>query len=73
MLVGIPREIGPGERRVAATPETIKRLTKLGFDAVVESGAGEGASFLDSDYESVGARIIKDPKELWEKSDIVLK
>ncbi|MGE0325073.1 MAG: Re/Si-specific NAD(P)(+) transhydrogenase subunit alpha [Polyangiaceae bacterium] len=73
MLVGIPRELGPGERRVAATPETIKRLTKLGFEALVEAGAGEGASFLDSDYEGVGARIVKDPKELWQSSDIVLK
>ena len=40
MLVGIPREITPGERRVSATPDTVQRLVKLGFEVVVEAGAG---------------------------------
>jgi len=72
MRVGIPREIGLGERRVAATPETTKRLLKLGFDVVVERGAGELASFQDSDFEAAGASIAEDAKEIW-SSDVVLK
>ena len=55
MKVGIPREMHRGERRVAATPETTARLLKLGFEVLVERGAGEAASFRDADYEKVGA------------------
>ncbi|MBK7585470.1 MAG: Re/Si-specific NAD(P)(+) transhydrogenase subunit alpha [Myxococcales bacterium] len=73
MLVAIPREVRPGERRVAATPESTARLKKLGFEVAVESGAGEKASFLDEDYENAGARIVKDVIELWSSADIVLK
>jgi NAD(P) transhydrogenase subunit alpha len=73
MKVGIPREVHRGERRVAATPETTARLTKLGFEVLVESGAGEGASFRDADYEKVGARIVPAAAALWGDSDIVLK
>ncbi len=72
MRVGIPREIGLGERRVAATPETTKRLLKLGFDVIVERGAGELASFQDADYEAAGATLSDDPAEVW-ASDVVLK
>jgi len=73
MLVAIPREVRPGERRVAATPETTARLTKLGFDVSVEAGAGEKASFSDEDYEKAGASIVPDTAELWANADIVLK
>src|SRR5690606_18523994 len=71
MTVGIPKETRPGERRVAATPETIGRLKKLGFDGVVESGAGAGASFADEDYRAAGAEV-GDARQAW-SSDIVLK
>lgn len=73
MLVVIPREVRPGERRVAATPETTARLKKLGFDVAIESGAGEKASFHDGDYEKAGARVVSDVAELWSSADIVLK
>ena len=73
MKVGIPREVHRGERRVAATPETTARLTKLGFEVLVERGAGEGASFRDADYEKVGARLVPAATALWGESDIVLK
>ncbi len=73
MLVAIPREVRPGERRVAATPETTARLKKLGFEVAIESGAGEKASFGDEDYEKAGARIVKDVSELWSSADVVLK
>lgn len=73
MIVAIPREIHAGERRVAATPETTKRLKKLGFDVWVESGAGDAAAFLDADYATAGAVIVRDVSRLWGDSDIVIK
>jgi NAD(P) transhydrogenase subunit alpha len=73
MKVGIVREIGLGERRVAATPDTTKRLLKLGFEVVVESGAGELASFQDSDYEAAGATIGDSAASVLGEADIVLK
>ena len=72
MRVGIAREIRPGERRVAATPDTTRRLVKLGFEVWIESEAGRGASFPDADYEAAGAKIV-DKAELWSGSQIVLK
>ena len=52
MQLVIPRETQPGENRVAATPETVKKLVRLGADVVVESGAGAGAGISDADYEA---------------------
>ncbi|MCL2450387.1 MAG: Re/Si-specific NAD(P)(+) transhydrogenase subunit alpha [Polyangiaceae bacterium] len=73
MKVGIPKESRPGERRVAATPDTVTRLRKLGFEVVVESGAGAGASFDDAAYRASGAAVAPDPREVWATSDVVLK
>ncbi|HET7543574.1 MAG TPA: Re/Si-specific NAD(P)(+) transhydrogenase subunit alpha [Polyangiaceae bacterium] len=73
MKIGIPKEIRPGERRVAATPDTVGRLLKLGFEVQVESQAGAGASFADADYAAVGANVVGDTRELWEQSELVLK
>ena len=73
MKIGIVKEIKPGERRVAATPETVGKLKKLGFEVVVESGAGEGAAFRDTDYEQAGAQVCGDTATVWGQSDIVLK
>jgi len=72
MKVGIAREIRPGERRVAATPDTTRRLVKLGFEVRIERDAGRGGSFPDVDYETAGATIV-DKEELWSGSGIVLK
>ncbi len=57
MKIGIPKEIIAGETRVAATPNTVKQLKKLGFDIAVESGAGEKASFPDEAYRAAGAEL----------------
>lgn len=57
MLIGVPKETRPGERLVAATPKTVAQLTKLGYEVVVESGAGSGASFSDAAFEAAGATI----------------
>ena len=58
VTVGIPKETGLGETRVAATPDSVKRLMKCGFDLNIETGAGVAAGFLDSDYEAAGAKIV---------------
>ena len=73
MKLGIPKEVRPGERRVAGTPETVSRLIKLGFDVQVQAGAGAGAAIPDDDYVKVGASIVADVRELWTQSDVVLK
>lgn len=71
--IGIPKEIHPGERRVAATPQTILKLKKLGFDVSVESGAGSTINASDAEYREAGAAIAADAKELWSSSDVVIK
>lgn len=71
LTVGIPKEIKKGERRVAASPETIALLKKEGYSVVVESGAGAEASFPDDAYVAAGATIV-DTKTCF-GSDIVLK
>jgi NAD(P) transhydrogenase subunit alpha len=73
MIIGVPKESQAGERRVAATPDTVKRLKKLGFDVTVERDAGALAAFPNQDYEAAGARVVDTAKELWAGSDIVLK
>lgn len=71
--IGVPKEIHEGERRVAATPQTVLRLKKLGFEVAVESGAGRGIDCYDGTYKEAGALIIEDTKELWATSDVVIK
>jgi NAD(P) transhydrogenase subunit alpha len=73
MKIGIPKEIRPGERRVAATPDTVSRLLKLGFEVQVESEAGAGASFADADYAAIGATVVPGAAELWQTSELILK
>lgn len=68
--VGVPREVAPGERRVAATPETVARFRKAGYDVVVERGAGTRAFIPDDEFEAAGARLAPRPEAL--ASDIVL-
>jgi H+-translocating NAD(P) transhydrogenase subunit alpha len=73
LKVGIPKEIFPGECRVAATPETVKTLEKMGFHVLIETGAGSAAHFSDEAYRQVGCQIINDAATLWREADIVLK
>jgi len=72
MYAGIPTEVGDGERRVAGTPDTVRRLIKLGFDVKVQRGAGTRAALPDADYEAAGAQLVDDPAEIW-ASELVLK
>ena len=73
MKIGVPKEIHEGEKRVATTPEVIGHLKKLGFEVIVEAGAGNGAHFSDALYTEAGATIANDAKSVWNDSDIILK
>jgi len=73
MQIGIPKEVLAEEKRVAATPETVKKYIDIGFEVAVESSAGEGILISDDDYKSVGARLISGPERLFAESDIILK
>src|SRR5688500_623635 len=72
-LVGVPKEIHPGETRVAATTQTILKLKKLGFDVAVESGAGEAINSSDAEYQEAGAAIVAEAAEIWKISNVVMK
>ena len=72
LTIGVPRETAEGERRVAATPESLSALVKKGFGVAVQAGAGEGSSFRDGDYERIGARIVRDGPALLASADVVL-
>ncbi len=73
MTVGVPKEIVPGERRVALVPETVGRLVKSKVEVVVQAGAGEAAFFADRDYEAAGATLVADAAALFGRSDVVVK
>ena len=73
MKIGIPKEIHPGEKRVATTPEVAEKIIQLGFQVSVESGAGQQANFSDEAYKEVGCTIRKTAKTLWKNADIVIK
>jgi NAD(P) transhydrogenase subunit alpha len=71
--IGVPREVFPGEKRVATVPDVVAKLIKLGFSVVVQSGAGDAASISDDAYRSAGASIVSDAQQIWDDSDIVFK
>ena len=73
LMIGIPRETAPGEKRVATVPDVVEKLIKLGFKVAVESGAGDAANFSDEVYRAAGAEIIAGAAKLWAASDIVFK
>ena len=73
MILGIPKEIMQGEARVAATPETVKKFIKDGVQVLVEAGAGIGSHYYDEQYAEAGAELISDPKQLFERADLILK
>lgn len=73
LTIGIPREILPGEKRVATVPEVAEKLIKLGFSVMVESSAGEAADFSDESYREAGATVAKSAADLYAGSDIVFK
>src|SRR5271167_1023961 len=73
MIVGVPRESFPGERRVAMVPAVIPSLTKAGLEVVVETGAGKEAGYLDADYAAKGGKILPTRAEVFGAADIVVQ
>lgn len=72
MKIGIPKETDTDEPRVAASPETIKKLVSLGASVTVESNAGKGSSFPDSEYKEAGAKMAESRADVFKNQDIVL-
>ena len=73
MVLAVPKESWPGERRVAATPETVTRLTGMGFDVRIEADAGLKAAFADEEYAKAGGTVVTDAGALWAAADVLLK
>ncbi len=71
--IGVPKEVFPGEKRVATVPDAVTKLVKLGFAVVVEQGAGELADLSDAAFVEAGATIAPNAAALWSGSDIVFK
>jgi len=73
MRIGSPKEVMPGEARVAMTPDSAAQLQKLGYECFIESGAGQLARFADADYESAGVTVVDSADALFEAVDVVAK
>jgi NAD(P) transhydrogenase subunit alpha len=73
MIVGVPRETFPGERRVAVVPSSIPTLAKGGLEVVVEAGAGAQAGYPDADYVAKGGKIIPERRDVFAAADIVVQ
>jgi H+-translocating NAD(P) transhydrogenase subunit alpha len=74
MRIGVPAEIYPGETRVAATPETVKKLTGDGrHEVLIQAGAGAGSYIRDSEFETAGAKLACSGADVYGRSDVVLK
>jgi NAD(P) transhydrogenase subunit alpha len=73
VIVGVPKEIYPGERRVALVPVAIANLTKVGLEVVIEAGAGEQAGYPDAAYVEKGAKIAPDRAAVFATADIVVQ
>ena len=73
MKISVAKERRPHERRVAASPDTVKRLVGAGHEVIVESGAGQGSAFPDAAYEAAGAAVARDSVAVFGGGDILLK
>ncbi|MDT8344926.1 MAG: Re/Si-specific NAD(P)(+) transhydrogenase subunit alpha [Thermohalobaculum sp.] len=73
MKIGAPTEVFDGEARVALTPDSAARLQKLGYECLVQSGAGAKASISDAAYEAAGVKVVKTAAQLWKQADVIVK
>ncbi|WP_170558528.1 Re/Si-specific NAD(P)(+) transhydrogenase subunit alpha [Ruegeria atlantica] len=73
MKIGTPKETYDGENRVGMTPESALQLQKLGYECLIEKGAGAAAGFSDASYEAAGVEVVKTAASLWKQADIVAK
>ncbi len=73
MIVGVPRECAPGERRVALVPDAVRTLASDKLEIVIQTGAGVDAGFPDDEYRKAGAAIEADAGALLRRAEVVLK
>ena len=73
MIVGVPKESYPGERRVALVPAALPNLAKAGLEVVIEAGAGEQAGYPDAAYVEKGAKVLADRSAVFSTADIILQ
>ena len=73
MIIGVPKESYPGERRVALVPAVLPTLTKAGFEVHIQSGAGIEAGYPDSQYSEKGAKIVADRTAVFAAADILVQ
>ena len=73
MRIGAPKEVFEGEKRVAMTPQSAAALQKLGYECIVETGAGAAARFSDAAYAEAGVRVVPSAGDLWSEADVVAK
>ena len=73
MRIGTPKEIYQGETRVAMTPASALELQKLGYECLIEKGAGDGSRFSDQDYKDAGVKIVATAAALYKEADVVAK
>jgi H+-translocating NAD(P) transhydrogenase subunit alpha len=73
VIVGVPKEIYPGERRVALTPVVVPMLAKAGLEVVIEAGAGVGAGYPDAQYQDKGAKVLPDRAAVFAQAEIIVQ
>ncbi len=73
MIIGVPKEIKPDERRVALTPAGTAALANQSHTVIVERGAGLGSGFDDRDYRAAGAKIADNAATVWKRASMILK
>ncbi len=73
MIIGVAREVTPGETRVALAPAAVRRLSEAGLEIRVQPSAGLKSGHLDADYESAGATLTADARQIFAESDILVR
>ncbi len=73
VVLGVPKELTPGEKRVAVIPDSCKRFVTMGMRVIIEAGAGEGAFYSDEEYRAAGAEVVADVGTLFEQANVILK
>src|ERR1700724_448336 len=73
MIIGVPKEIKDHETRVGLVPSGVTALREAGHQVLVETGAGEGSSIADDEYQQAGAQIVQTAADAWGKADLVVK
>ncbi|MCO6429809.1 MAG: alanine dehydrogenase, partial [Deltaproteobacteria bacterium] len=73
MIIGVPKERKTLEKRVAITPDGANEVIKHGHKILIEQGAGEGSFFTDADYKEAGCEVVPALKDVWTRSDMVVK